>query len=464
MLLARRMNRIALLFSGIMLSHSIQAQTFTVAHTFISDGASPNAELLLDGSVLYGTARNGGSSDCGTVFRLNTDGTGFVVLKEFSAMSGYPGYTNGDGALPMAGLRLSGGKLYGTTRRGGNFGSGTVFELNTDGTGFTVLKHFSALIDTDSWPTNYDGAEPTAALVLCNGTLYGTASVGGSAGYGTIFKLGTNGSDFAVLKTFTGFGNPDGVWPNVGLTLSDGKLYGATYEGGLRDGGTVFRINTNGTGYTVLKYFQSSNGFTNADGERPGGTLAIDGSTLFGTTFMGGGFAVGTVFRMNTDGADYAVLKHFNQEDGWGSYSGLLISGDKLFGTTYYGGRDENDVGNGVVFRVNTNGANYTVLKNFTQHDGANSAAALTRSGTTLYGTTELGGGFNNGVVFSLDLRIPLNIRFADRYAVLNWSDPAFVLETSSEPTVGFTNIANAFSPYTNLMGPERQFFRLRAD
>src|SRR5262245_40793035 len=77
---------------------------------------------------------------------VNTDGTGYTVLKNF---------TGSDGALPMAGLVLSGGALYGTTQRGGSSNLGTVFKLNTDGTGYSVLKHF----------TGSDGAAPRTGLV-----------------------------------------------------------------------------------------------------------------------------------------------------------------------------------------------------------------------------------------------------------------------------------------------------------
>src|SRR6266581_2969706 len=113
----------------------VTAQTFTTLHSFNNtDGASPQSRLVLSGSTLYGTAPNGGSSGYGTVFAVNTNGTGFTSLHSFNGR---------DGILPVAGLILSGSTLYGTAGLGGSSGNGTVFDVNTNGTGFTNLHNFT---------------------------------------------------------------------------------------------------------------------------------------------------------------------------------------------------------------------------------------------------------------------------------------------------------------------------------
>src|SRR6266478_4414227 len=122
---------------GLMLVGRGTAQTFTVLHTFIkSDGGFPHGDLVLSNNTLFGTTQNGGSANNGTVFKVNTDGTGFTNLYSF---------TNSDGAAPHGGLILASNTLYGTTIYGGASGWGTVFKVNTDGTGFATLYSFTAL-------------------------------------------------------------------------------------------------------------------------------------------------------------------------------------------------------------------------------------------------------------------------------------------------------------------------------
>jgi len=179
--------------------------------------------LILSGSTLYGTALYGGSSGYGVVFALNTDGTGFTNLHSFTSAS--------DGANPYAGLVLSGNTLYGTAYVGGSSGYGTVFAVNTDGTGFTNLHNFTSVTD---------GGYPYAGLILSGNALYGTAVSGGSSDNGTVFKINTDGSGFTNLHDFAS--DSDGANPYAGLTLSDNVLYGATAYGGSSGAGTVFSL------------------------------------------------------------------------------------------------------------------------------------------------------------------------------------------------------------------------------
>ena len=95
--------------------------------------------------------------------------------------------------------------------------------------------------------------------------------------------------------------------------------------------GTVFRINTDGSGYSVLKSFNGS------DGNNPMAELVLSGGTLYGTTRFGGlsnaptPYGLGTVFKLNTDGSGYTVLKAFSGDT---PMAGLVLSGRTLYGTT----------------------------------------------------------------------------------------------------------------------------------
>src|SRR4029077_8960720 len=129
------------------------------------------------------------------------------------------------GANPVAGLLLSGATLYGTTQYGGRWGAGTVFKVKTNGFGFATLHFFTAPVRAVR--TNSDGANPSGGLVLSDNTLFGTAQSGGTSGFGTVFSVSTNGTDFTNLHSCIGDTN-DGN-PMAGLVLSSNTLFGTTY-------------------------------------------------------------------------------------------------------------------------------------------------------------------------------------------------------------------------------------------
>jgi uncharacterized repeat protein (TIGR03803 family) len=336
-----------------------------------SEGAAPywHALLILSGNTLYGTASAGGAGGNGTVFAINTDGTGFTNLHNFSAT---PFGTNTDGAIPLAGLFLTNSTLYGTTYQGGSSSNGTVFALNTDGTGFTNLHSFARGGEYEqnsfSFYTNSDGAFPNAGVILSGNTLYGTALDGGLSGSGTLFAVNTNGTGFTNLHTFTAtpdspFTNTDGANPDPGLILSGNTLYGTANAGGVSGNGTVFALTTNGTGFTNLHNFTPLSGNfptipTNSDGSGPTG-LILSGQTLYGTASSGGASDAGTVFALNTDGTGFTTLHSFalanydapyglTNSDGAYPICELALSANILYGTASSGATN----GNGTVFSL----------------------------------------------------------------------------------------------------------------
>lgn len=370
------------------LATNLSAQTFTTLHSFTGgDGANPVASLTLSGNTLYGTTKSGGKFGTGSLFKVNIDGTGFTNLYSFTASTNSSGY-NGDGATPYAELTLSGNTLFGTAWQGGTSADGVVFKINTDGTGFTVLHSFNSS----------DGANPQSGLILSGNTLYGTAGNGGISADGAVFEVNTDGTGFTLLHSFVG--NPsDGANSVAGLILSGSTLYGTTANGGTNVSGTVFAINTNGSGFMILCNSNINDG-RGLLSPTPG--LIISGNILYGTTL--GGY--GTVFAINTDGSGFRYLHGFTtpnstNSDGTEPFAGLILSGNTLFGTACSGGSSAD----GVVFKINTDGTGFTNLHNFTGvNDGANPYAGLILSGNTLYGTTFAGGSGGNGTVFALSL------------------------------------------------------------
>jgi uncharacterized repeat protein (TIGR03803 family) len=378
----------------------VAAQTYKILHNFNEetfDGVEPQDSLVLSGNTLYGTASGGDSTGGGTIFKVNTDGTGYATLYTFTAPTPF---TNSDGACPDGGLVLSGSTLYGTAPIGGSAGNGTVFAISTNGTGFTVLHSFP------NGPNNsegLDGIQPHAGLVFSGGILYGTAMAGGIWGAGTVFALGTNGDGFTVLHNFDG---SDGQWPMAGLIISGNTLYGAA--------GSVFEINTDGSGFAS----------TQGGGAGPGG-LAFSGNTLYGTEDGGGSLGHGAVFAVGANGADFTILYNFTGgADGSGPLGGLLLLSNTLYGTTQAGG----DFGYGAIFAVNTNGTDFTTLYSFTGSDGATPYAGLIFSGTTFYGTTFEGGSTYSGTVFALSalfVQITANPTVGAAPLTVNFSSPS---------------------------------------
>ncbi len=99
-----------------------------------------------------------------------------------------------------------------------------------------------------------DGAYPRGDLILSGTTFYGMTWIGGDTNNGTVFKVEMDGDGFSLLHEFTG-GNDDGARPNGSLILSGSTLYGMTWNGGDSDMGVIFKIETNGTGFALLHEF-----------------------------------------------------------------------------------------------------------------------------------------------------------------------------------------------------------------
>jgi uncharacterized repeat protein (TIGR03803 family) len=307
---------------GTVFSLTTNSTAFNALYNFTngSDGAYPQSGLVLLTNTLYGTAVFGGSSSNGTVFSVNTDGTVFSVLHTFA---GPPN----DGLRPYGGLVAAGATLYGNLEAGGTMGYGLLYSVNADGAGYTVVHNFNG--------TN--GAYPQSALIVSGDTLFGSTYSGGGSIFGTLFKVNTNGSDFTVLHRFTG--GVDGEFPVATLAISGFTLYGTALNGGATSNGTVFKVNTDGTAFAVL------HNFTFSDGSVPHGGLVVLGDTLYGTTRSGGVPGNGTIYDINTDGTGFSTLYSFSttaytsdNADGAQPAATLLPSGNVLYGAASAGG------------------------------------------------------------------------------------------------------------------------------
>ncbi len=370
--------------------NTISAQ-LQVLYTFLPgglDARTPSADLIegRDG-FLYGTTSQGGNHGRGTVFRLQKDLTGYQILHHF-------GEAAQDGETPVAPLSQdANGTLYGTTAyRTGGAAGGTVFKHQPDGSGYQVLKRFTSRAT--------EGALLVSGLTLTSdGWLVGLAVEGGAHNGGTCFRLRPDGSEFSVLRAF-GQDN-DGAAPADGLIpCEDGFLYGVLNSKGAFDGGVIFRLQPDGQDYQVLRHF----GQTATDGKLPvGGLLCRPDGYLYGTCAAGGANGQGTIFRVRRDGSDYTILHHFSTDSvGVQPRSRLVEWHDgRLYGTT----ASDTLSGLGTVFALQPDGSNYALVVRFQDLtlDGYRPwAGLLAASDGGLYGTVSQGGIGNSGRLYRL--------------------------------------------------------------
>ncbi|MDZ4712679.1 MAG: hypothetical protein SGI89_10185 [bacterium] len=247
-----------------------------------------------------------------------------------------------------------------------------------------------------------DGSTPKGTMLLVENELYGFTSAGGNNDKGVIFKMGIDGKNFNVLYNFeTGADNGKGKEPHhASLYYFNGKLYGAALYGGKSDYGVIYSVNTDGSGYTPLHVFNGGD----SDGAQPHSSISFINGAIYGMTAQGGDKGKGVLYKMDPDGNNFTVLHSFHKEDGHEPH-GIVITGsngNSLYGITKTGGTD--DVG--VIFTCDLNGGAYTVLHNFKKgkDDGNTSEHGyLTLSGNTLFGLTQNGGENDKGVIFSIE-------------------------------------------------------------
>ena len=251
---------------------------------------------------------------------------------------------------------------------------------------------------------NSDGANPQASLIMdAQGNLYGTTGSGGTYSFGTVFKLDPSGNE-TVLHSFAG-NLDDGGTPVANLIRdASGNLYGTTYQGATPSGGgTVFKLDPSGN-ETILHSFSMG-----SDGGNPDCGLIMDAQgNLYGTTFSGGAYGNGTVFKVDPSGNETVLHSFTGGSDGYMPYAGLIMDAQgNLYGTTF--SSDNPAQGNGVVFKLDPAGSE-TVLYTFTGgRDGAWPNALIMDAARNLYGTTGYGGnldcysGQGCGTVFKVD-------------------------------------------------------------
>lgn len=314
--------------------------TLSVLHAMASNDEGYSAftgVIQASDGNLYGTTYLGGNQGGGVIYKVTLDGT-YTVLRNL-------GQDKQDAVLPYAGLmQAPDGNLYGTTLRGGTNDKGTVFRVSTGGD-FSILHSFDG----------QNGENPEGALVLgADGSLYGTTLQGGSGNRGVVFKITTTGTltalySFPSLSAFNSQGqatNATGANPRAGLLLAaDGNFYGTAYQGGTAGFGTVYRMTPAGAVNVVHTFTGPSFG-----GAFPLSEVTQDAAgNLYGTTEFGGFINQGAAWRISPAG-QFRLLHAFTGGalDGYKPYANLLVAGSDIYGVSFA----DSTAGAGALFKL----------------------------------------------------------------------------------------------------------------
>ena len=373
------------------------AATFKSLYSFSggADGTTPFGQLAMgkDG-LLYGTTLEGGVGGGGTVFRLDP-ATGILTTLY--------GFTGGaDGFLPAAGVVIDGkGMVYGTTEEGGSFacpdrsGCGTVYKLDPSTQVLTTLLSF---------PGGTGGSQPSGALLLYGGRLYGTTELGGYSsgqgdlGSGTLFEIDPKTRTLTTMHEFNQPGAADGAYPESSLMVGpDGRLYGSASGRGAHNSGTVFAIDPASDAFGLLHSFDYS-----VDGYSPDCRVIFLSGQIIGTTRAGGPTqaADGTVFSLDPNsGALTTLYAIAGKQDGLFPLGGVVRGPRGLvYGVTSQGGGS----GAGTVYAVSPKTGKFTLLHDFDGADGSQPSGELLLDGkNVLYGVTQ-GGGRGHGTIYEI--------------------------------------------------------------
>ncbi len=311
--------------------------TYSIDHVFTGnpDGENPRHDAMtpFDGQ-LFGTTLQGGANNTGIIFSIAQTGSpsSYVPLTNLAKATGDE---------PHSCFVVANNIFYGMTSAGGDHDGGVLFSFDPSTSSYQPLYSFR----------QSTGNEPHGRLTLDpNGTtLYGMTRKGGSHGLGVVFSIDTSGNNYQVLHDFAG-GNSDGATSDHGYVVQAGNwLYGMTTNGGPSNSGVIFALTTGGQTFTLLHTF----GATSHDGKNPYGSLLSFGNQLYGTTANGGDYGMGTVFVINTDGSGYARLHSFGsaKHDGAKPIDNVILVNGALYGMTTEGGTYDQ----GSVFKVSLN-------------------------------------------------------------------------------------------------------------
>jgi uncharacterized repeat protein (TIGR03803 family) len=278
--------------------------------------------------------------------------------------------------------------------------AGTVFELSPNGSGGwneKMLYNFCSSVGCA------DGASPEYSYVIFDskGNIYGTANQGGAKGCvaangcGVVWELKSHGGVWKEKVLYTFLGEEDGGNPVNGLVMDPaGNLYGTTYNPYNHKNKTVFELSPSGGGWKEQVIYDAGKGYA--------GLVMDSAGNIFGATLT-------SVFELSPKGKDEwnsTVIHTFPAapKDGKNADGTPVLDGaGNLYGSTMNGG-----IGPGIIYELSPGGnGQWTeqILYSFKggKKDGAKPLTGVVFDAAgNIFGTTTVGGAFNDGTVFEL--------------------------------------------------------------
>jgi uncharacterized repeat protein (TIGR03803 family) len=418
---------------------------------------------------LWGVTKTGGDT-LGNIYKVNSDGSGFGFVHQFEYLGGNRNYPAID---DFAGLTRVGGKLYGTTLQGGNYGWGTLFVYDT----LTGIQ--TKLLDFDDRGF-VSGKWPSGSLLLApDGKLYGEANGGGYYGLGVLYSFDPATNVYTKLLDFNGTGG--GTGPRGGLAMGpNGRIYGSCNMGGIHNNGTLWYWD-----YVTASFLKIFDFNAQTTGATPIGPLVMaPNGKLYGSCagYIGPYDQYGSYFCFDVSTSTFTTVHDFDADgpsylNGASPLSGLLLASDgmlygvdgaciirinpagnvftNLFTYSGFGGLARLTEGAngmfyavsqgsiGTIYSFNLNTLTTAPLYTLSSATGIEVSGQLVFSGSgKLYGLTR-GGGANvpYGVIFSFNLATNT---YTDVWDFQNWSDGtepiAGVMKTSNGQVYGTTS------------------------
>ena len=379
---------------------------------------------------LWGMTSKGGDEDMGVIFKTNTDGTNYTVVKSFG--KGFPG--------DEPGLLVDGGNgiLYGMTEDGGKNNLGVIFKYDYVSDVYTVLYNFGENGETYNPDIN--------SLVLSNNNkLYGYSkkNYNNSLDYGVLFKLDLSNNSFSEIHDFS-MARPVGRL----ILASDGNVYGCqaevyTLSNNDPDFGWIIGINTNSDNVFTVHEFDADTEGLPTDG------LVENNGILYGITKT----KKTTIFKYDLSSSTYTILEDMSLTDI--DFEGSPVYADeKIYGIT----RNGTSSGSGGVYRYDIANDVFSFVHVFnTEREEPNANVIMAKDGC-LYGTTFIRGNSDNGE-YGVLYKLSFSETTSGTYSVLHTYTCAFHGEYLTEAgnygniyitDLGDGNDLNVWVPATN--------------